>query len=249
MIVLMKYLISTVFLSSLISLQVFASGKVDRILQKMDRLYKSDSSIATMQMSVINPDWQRQMKLKAWTNGLEQSFITILYPNKDKGISTLKKNKQMWNYFPKINKVIKIPPSMMMGSWMGSDFTNDDLVKENTYQDDYSAKMLQEDESQYYIELTPRAETVTVWGKVVLTVEKKRTIPLKEIFYNEKGEQVRIITFDKVQKVQNKELPMRLTLESLKKKGHKTIVEYIDVKFDMKLPDNIFSLRNLKKRR
>lgn len=243
----MNYLIS--FFCIFLSIKTFAGENVKTILNKMDRIYRSDSSVAQMQMTIVNPDWKRQMKLKVWTRGLEQSFITILYPNKDKGISTLKKDNQMWNYFPKINKVIKVPPSMMMGSWMGSDFTNDDLVKENTYQKDHSAKIIHENAEQYHIELIPRPETVTVWGKIILVVEKKRLIPVQEIFYNEQNEKVRVIVFDQVKKIDGKEIPMRLTLEPLKKIGHKTIVEYLDVQFDLSIPDNIFSLNNLKKRR
>ena len=90
-----------------ISFQALADQKVSQILEKMDQLYKSKSSVAKIQMTIINPNWKREMKLEAWTEGLENSFITILYPHKDKGISTLKKENQMWNYFPKINKVIK----------------------------------------------------------------------------------------------------------------------------------------------
>ena len=109
----------------------FADAKVDKILDRMDKLYRSSQSSASMTMKIKTPHWEREMKLKSWTKGLEKTFIVIDYPRKDKGVATLKKGNEMWNYFPKINKVIKVPPSMMMGSWMGSDFTNDDLVNEN----------------------------------------------------------------------------------------------------------------------
>jgi outer membrane lipoprotein-sorting protein len=229
--------------------QVWADSKVNDILKRMDKLYKSDTSMAIMTMKIVNPDWEREMKMKAWTKGLENSFITILYPNKDKGISTLKKDKEMWNYFPKINKVIKVPPSMMMGSWMGSDFTNDDLVKENTYLDDHVSKLVSSENGIYEIELVPKRDTVSVWGKIVLKIEKKRLIPLEESFYNEKGEKVREILFDKVKKIGKNDIPLRLTLTPLKKQGHKTIVEYTEIKFDIKIPENTFSRKNLQKRR
>jgi outer membrane lipoprotein-sorting protein len=93
----------------------------------------------------------------------------------------------MWNYFPKVNKVIKVPPSMMMGSWMGSDFTNDDLVKENTYREDYTYKILKKEKQIYTIELTPKPKTITVWGKLVLLVDASRLYPLRQDYYDEKG--------------------------------------------------------------
>ena len=155
----------------------------------------------------------------------------------------------MWNYFPKINKVIKVPPSMMMGSWMGSDFTNDDLVKENTKKNDYTSKIIKETDTEYHIELIPKKETVTVWGKIILKVEKKRTLPLAEDYYDEKGKLVRKIAFSKVKKVDVKEIPLKMILTPLTKEGSKTIVEYTDIDFKTKIKDSFFSKRNLQKRR
>lgn len=228
---------------------VFADGKVDRILDKIDKLYRSSQSIASMTMKIKTPYWKREMKLKSWTKGLENTFVVIEYPRKDKGVATLKKANEMWNYFPKINKVIKVPPSMMMGSWMGSDFTNDDLVKENTMKNDYASKIMRENDSVFYIELIPKKETVTVWGKIVLKVEKKRLIPLIQEYYDEKGELVRSMIFTKVKKIAGKEIPMKMTLTPLKKKGHKTIIEYTKIDFNTKIKDSFFSKRNLQRRR
>lgn len=228
---------------------VFADTKVDRILDKIDRLYRSEQSTASMTMKIKTPHWEREMKLKSWTRGLKNTFIVIEYPRKDKGVATLKKGNEMWNYFPKINKVIKVPPSMMMGSWMGSDFTNDDLVKENTMKQDYTSKIILESGSEYKIELVPKKETVTVWGKIILKVEKKRLLPLVQEYYDEKGELVRNMVFSKIKKVAGREIPMLMTLTPLKKKGHKTIVEYTEIDFNTKIKDSFFSKRNLQKRR
>lgn len=200
-------------------------------------------------MSVYHPEWNRKMTLEAWTKGMKKSFITILSPARDKGISTLKIDHEMWNFFPKINRVIKVPPSMMMGSWMGSDFTNDDLVKENSYIEDHEFKLLKEDKGFYLIELKPKKETISVWGKIILKIEKKRLIPVSESFYDEKSELIREIVFDKVSKVGNKEIPLRMTLTPIKKEGQKTIIEYQNIDFDVELSKDIFSLKNLKKKR
>jgi outer membrane lipoprotein-sorting protein len=232
-----------------IPLHLYADAKVDKILDRMDKLYRSDQSTAYMTMKIVTPHWQRSMKLRSWTKGLEKTFIVIDYPRKDKGVTTLKKGNEMWNYFPKINKVIKVPPSMMMGSWMGSDFTNDDLVKENTKKNDYTSKIIKETETEYEIELLPKKETVTVWGKIILKVEKKRTLPLAEDYYDEKGKLVRTMTFSKIEKVDGKEIPMKMVLIPLTKEGNQTVVEYTKIDFNTKINDSFFSKKNLQKRR
>src|SRR6056300_1016740 len=122
------------FILFFISTYAFAAD-VEGILDRVDRLYRSDTTFSSIEMNIKTPNWERTLKMDVWTRGLEYTFVVIESPPKDKGIATLKRKNSMWNYFPKINKVIKIPPSMMMSSWMGSDFTNDDLVKENTLRD------------------------------------------------------------------------------------------------------------------
>ncbi|MDC1174650.1 outer membrane lipoprotein-sorting protein [Bacteriovoracaceae bacterium] len=181
----MKHLIFFTLLTA--SSSSFAA-KIESLLNNMDRLYKAKTSIAVMEMTIITSHWQRTLKMKAWSKGLEHSFITIQEPKKDKGIATLKIENKMWNYFPKINKVIKVPPSMMMGAWMGSDFTNDDLVKENTYREDNTFKFGPGNKKQYQIILKPKPKTVTVWGRVELWLDKKTELPIKEEFFDEKGE-------------------------------------------------------------
>jgi outer membrane lipoprotein-sorting protein len=138
---------------------------------------------------------------------------------------------------------------MMMGSWMGSDFTNDDLVKENTKKNDYTSKIIKETETEYEIELLPKKETVTVWGKIILKVEKKRTLPLAEDYYDEKGKLVRTMTFSKIEKVDGKEIPMKMVLIPLTKEGNQTVVEYTKIDFNTKINDSFFSKKNLQKRR
>ena len=143
---------------------VLAETSVEGLLDKVDRLYRSDSSHATMEMKIVTENWERTTVMEVWSRGMNDTLIKILSPRKDKGIKTLKLGNQMWNYFPKINKVLKVPPSMMMNSWMGSDFTNDDLVKENTLADDYHSKLEPHPsapEQFYFIALTPKENTVT----------------------------------------------------------------------------------------
>jgi hypothetical protein len=189
------------------------------------------------------------MKMQVWTEGLKKTFITILSPLKDKGVSTLRNDKEMWNFFPKINKVMKVPPSMMMGSWMGSDFTNDDLVKESSFREDYNARRLENevDETGYYIEFTPKKQTVSVWGKVVVEVNTKTVLPKTQKYYDEKGKLIRTLYFKDVRKLGGRLIPAVMELIPHNKSGYSTRLIHREAEFDAVLDPGIFTLRNLKK--
>ena len=154
----------------------------------------------------------------------------------------------MWNYFPKINKVIKVPPSMMMGSWMGSDFTNDDLVKETQLVDAYHLSMT-EDDQNYFVTLIPKEQTVTVWGKIEYTVSKDPLLPKAQVFYDEEGSRIREMTFSEPMTLGGRLMPSVMEMRPLNKTGHRTLIIYDDIRFDVaEINDQTFSLRNLKKR-
>ncbi|MBF0299556.1 MAG: outer membrane lipoprotein-sorting protein [Oligoflexia bacterium] len=225
---------------------------VKKILDSVDRLYRSNHSFATMEMRIETPDWKRTLEMNVWALGLEKTFIRILSPQKDKGIATLRIKNEMWNFFPKIDKSMKVPPSMMMGSWMGSDFTNDDLVKESTFIKDYDSKLIDyqfknKDNNYYYIELRPKEKTATVWEKIIVVIKKDNFNPLRQEYYDDKDVKVREIIFKDVKTFGNKTIPSVMELTPLNKIGHKTIIEYKDLKFD-KVDESIFSHVNLQKR-
>ena len=188
--------------------------------------------------------------MNMWTQGIKKTFVRITSPKKDVGISTLKRDKELWNFFPKINKVIKIPPSMMMGSWMGSDFTNDDMVKEATLLDDYNAKLINEDDKDFYhIELKPKEQTVTVWGKIELRINKISEIVDQEIFYSEKNEKIRVMELKDVKNLGGKMIPATIVLTPVKRPGQFTIIRYLKATFDTDIKNSIFTRKNLQKRR
>lgn len=217
------------------------------LLVKMDELFRSKSSVATMKMQIITPNWQRTLEMQSWTLGMDDTFIRVLSPRKDRGVATLKIDKEMWNYFPKINKVIKVPPSMMMGSWMGSDFTNDDLVREVSLVKEYEVSKKMEGEN-YRLTLIPKQDTVTVWGKIEFIVNQQTLLPLEQNYFNEKDEKVRTMVFSNIRDFNGKKMPAIMTMMPLNKTGHKTVIEYVEAEFDIELGDNIFTLRNLQKR-
>ena len=218
------------------------------IIQRMQDLYRGESSRAEMSMTVETPDYQRTMTMSSVSRGTEDMIIRIVSPRKDRGITTLKREQEMWNFFPKINKVIKVPPSMMMGSWMGSDFTNDDIVQETELVDEYALD-LEVDGDNYVVTLTPREQTVTVWGKIIYVIDSATLLPVEQSFFDERGEKIRVMRFLEHRDFDGMTLPAVMELVPLNKPGHKTIVRYDSLELD---PDDVneslFTLRNLKKR-
>ncbi|TYB92880.1 MAG: outer membrane lipoprotein-sorting protein, partial [Kosmotoga sp.] len=164
------------------------------ILDKVDKLYRSESSYALMEMTIVTPHWERTLKMKTWSEGMDKTFIRIIEPKKEEGVGTLRIENQMWNYLPKTNKVMKIPPSMMMASWMGSDFTNDDLVSEYTFVEDYEFNMTEvenPDPDLYYVKAVPKPDRPIVWGHIILAVKKDSFMPVWEKYFDEKGRLMR----------------------------------------------------------
>lgn len=222
--------------------------KARQVIDEMEQLYRGDSSHAIMTMKVETPHYERVLKMEAQSLGRDYAFFRFLSPKKDRGIATLKRDQEMWNYFPKINKVIKVPPSMMMGSWMGSDFSNDDLVKETTLIDAYHLS-LEETGDNYHVTLTPKEQTVTVWGKIEYIVSKSPLLPVSQIFYDDNGERIRRLDFREPKFYDGKLMPSIMEMIPLKKKGHRTLIIYDELTFNPPdVNEQTFSLRNLKSR-
>ncbi len=220
-----------------------------KIVRKIDELYRSDSSYAMIEMEIVTPHWKRTLKINSWSMGKKHTFIRILEPKKERGMATLRIDKEMWNFFPKTNKVMKIPPSMMMGSWMGSDFTNDDLVKEYNYLDDYHFSIINPKDAKKgikYVKCIPKAGVPIVWGHVVLAVKQNDYMPVFQKYYDEKGNLKREMYFREVKKMGNKLIPTVMELVPTKKKGKKTVIRYLKAGFNIKIGKKIFSLRNLR---
>ena len=227
-----------------------SSPEVLALLEKVDRLYRSSRSRARIEMEVVTPDWRRTLAMDFWTEGLDRTFIRVLSPARDAGSATLRKGSEMWNYFPKINKVMKVPPSMMMGSWMGSDFTNDDLVKESTLMDDYYGEFFspeKPDPALHYIRLRPRTKAVSLWGAIELVIRRSDLLPLREDYFDEKGRRQRSMEFSDIAPLGGRTMPRVMRMVPLSKAGHSTTIRYLEAEFDAALPADTFSLRNLQR--
>ncbi len=213
----------------------------DAIIKKVEHNIQSDSGYSKITMSVTTARGERTMKMESWNRGHEKSFIKVLYPKQDRGITFLKVDTTMWQYVPKIEKTIKIPSSMMMQSWMGSDFTNDDMAKESSIVDDYNAQISFEDAQKYTLTLLPKPDAAVVWGKIVLEVAKEHYIPLRAIYYDEDGVQQRILYYSDVKQYGDHYLPTVMTLIPQNKKNNKTVVQMEEVNFDVVIEDERFT--------
>ncbi|MCF7854096.1 MAG: outer membrane lipoprotein-sorting protein [Candidatus Pacebacteria bacterium] len=221
------------------------------IVEIIDQLYRSDSSYSEVAMDIVTPHWERTLEMNVWTEGTEKTFIRILSPRKERGMGTLRIGREMWNYLPKVNKVIKIPPSMMMSSWMGSDFTNDDLVKEFTFAGDYHFSLVQPEYAQdgvLYIECHPKEGRPIIWGKVMLAVREEDYLPVWQRYYDEKDNVMRVLEFSDIRALGGRRLPSVLTMIRKTEKGHKTVLHYKELKFNVDVSGDIFTLRHLRSR-
>jgi outer membrane lipoprotein-sorting protein len=228
-----------------------ASDAVDvgTIIKEVDELYRAKSSYSEIEMRVVNPHWERTLTMKAWTKGMTKTLVRITAPRKEEGVSTLRIGNEMWNYLPKTNKIIKIPPSMMMSSWMGSDFTNDDLVKEFSLYDDYTYEEISvanPDKNLVYINCIPREDLAVVWKNVIVAVRRYDHLPVWQKYFDEKDALMRTLNFSEITNLGGRTIPSVMEMIPENKQGQRTVIRYVTAEFDADLGEDIFSLRNLR---
>lgn len=221
---------------------------IEALVREVEQQYMGASSHALTTMQVKTEHWQRTLEMEAWSLDRDYFIIRILDPAKERGVATLKRDREVWNYLPKVDRVIKVPPSMMGGSWMGSHITNDDLVKANHIEKDYDLRLIEETETHYVVECLPKPEAAVIWGKIIYHIRKEPKVPEKVDYYDEEMALVRQLIFDDVQTIDDRAIPLRLTVQPLEKPEETTILHYRDLSFDIGLEESFFSLRNLKKR-
>lgn len=219
------------------------------IVQASFEHYRGQASEATIEMVIHRPDWERAMQMQVWTEGTEDSLIRIVEPPKDAGNGTLKKGGDMWTFNPKVNRVIKLPPSMMSQSWMGSDFSNNDLAKSDTILDDYTHELTgaetHDGHTVYVIESTPKPHAPVVWGMQELKI-RDDDILLEETFFDEDLEPVKRLTTDEIQSLGGRLFPKVWTMQDVEAEGEYTLMRYHRLEFREDLPDDLFTVNELK---
>lgn len=221
------------------------------IIKEADELVRGQSNYAEMEMKIVRPKWERSLKFKSWAKGTDYSIVYITYPAKEKGQVFLKREREMWNYVPSIERMVKIPPSMMMQSWMGSDLTNDDLVNASSIVVDYNHTILREEEKEGYdcwvIQLIPKEDAPVVWGKIICWITKEGFMTLRNEYYDEDEYLVNTETLSNIKNVGDRVMPTRYEIIPADEPGNKTILEFTHVKFNIDINDGFFSIQNMKR--
>ena len=222
------------------------------VLAEIDDLWRADSSRSTVSMKVVTANYSRQVTMENWTLGKDKSFVKILSPRKEKGTVTLKSGNVIYTYLPKTDRTIRLTSSMMMGSWMGSHFTNDDLVKESRLSEDYVPRIIFEGErkGENIIEfaLEPKPEAPVVWGRIVIIVLAEGFLPLASYYYDEDMILARTMSFSDIKKMGGRLLPAIMRVVPADEVGEYTELTYQEISFGIKLDDSFFSLQQLRRR-
>jgi outer membrane lipoprotein-sorting protein len=241
-----------IFVSGNILTLAAQSMSATEIVRRADEKFNGEKSgISTMVMTIVRPGWERTVEFRSWTMGRENSLTLIISPAKDEGQAFLKRGQEMWSWNPSINRLIKLPPSMMSQGWMGSDYTNDDILKESSVVNDYTHEILAEemigDRLCYKIRMTAKENSSVVWGHQLRWIDKKDLLVLKAELYDEDGYLVRTELGSEIKLMDGRVIQTKLELVPAEEKGNKTIVIIKDIKFNVPIEDSFFSQQNMKR--
>ena len=245
----MRTAVSIAMLAILLGAPALAAAPdADAILRQAYENYRSTSSQSTVAMTVHRPDWERHLQMRAWTRGDNDGLVRFTAPAKDAGNATLKLSNDTWVFNPKLNQVIKLPASMMSQSWMGSDFSYDDLSKSEDIINDYTHRLTATATSGghtvWTIESTPKPGAPVVWGKVTMKV-RDDYVMMGEVFYDQDGKPARQMSVDKIAPLSGRPYPVTMTMHPLDEPGQWTQIETSGARFNVGLPAFIFTLSNL----
>ena len=221
----------------------------EMILNNVDDIYRSNASHGILTLSVKTSNWQRSLTLEQWSKGNDMHLLKVLKPKKEKNLATLRVDKNVWNYMPKVKRVVKIPSSMMSSSWMGSHFTNDDLVKQSRMVIDYDFSItyegLRDGVDIVEISCIPKKNAAVVWGKVEVIVYSNDFIPLNIVYYDEDLKLSRTLKFSNIQVLGGKKIPLQMKMVPTDEPEESTAILWEKIEFDIVIKDDFFSLRKL----
>lgn len=230
---------------------VGSAQTAQEIIKKADELTRGKSSEGEMTIKIIRPKWEREMKMKVWTLGTDYSLMLITAPAREKGNAMLKRKNEVWNWVPSIERTVKLPPSMMMQSWMGTDLTNDDLVKQSSIVVDYTHKIEKDSTINgrkcWKLRLTAKPEAPVVWGHILVWVDQEHYIQLRSEFYDEDGYLVNIFTAHDIKVMDGRTLATRMEMIPVDKPGNKTSIITDKIDFDTGITEDFFSINRMKR--
>jgi len=222
------------------------------IVRKADEKFNGEkSSFSVMSMTIIRPAWQRTIEIKSWSLGKNFALALITAPAREAGQTFLKRNSEMWSWNPTISRLIKLPPSMMSQGWMGSDYTNDDMLKESSVVKDYTHEIMGDETLNgrvcYKIKMTAREDASVIWGSQIRWIDKKEFLIMKAEYYDEDGNFVRTETGSDIKMMDGRMITSRIELVMAEEPANKTVVEMKEVKFNFPVEESFFSQQNMKK--
>lgn len=225
------------------------SQTAKEIVQKADEKMRGSTLLAEITIKTVRPSWSREMTVRTWMKGPTLAMILVQSPAKDKGIVYLKRKKEVWNWIPSLEKTIKLPPSMMSQSWMGTDFTNDDLVKESSVVNDYEHSIIGDtiidNRNCYIIRMVPNPEAAVVWGKLIVCIDKKDFIELHTKFFDEDGNLINTMNAFDVKMMDGRLIPTRFEMIPAEKPNQKTVMIYQSVQYNKPIDNNFFTTEKM----
>ena len=234
-----------------ITVSAQTSETAEEIINRVDRLLRGDSSHGVARMEVVTENWERGLTMEIWSLGVDYSLVRVQAPAREAGTATLKATEDIWNYLPKVDRAIKIPASMMAGAWMGSHFTNDDLVRESQLIEDYFIELTYDGDRDgvtvWEFRLTPKPEAAVVWGHVDYQVRQADYMPLWTRFYAEDGELARTMRYSEFTNLGGRTVPAVMEMVPADKPSETTKIIYEQLVFDIDIDQSFFSLRNLQR--
>ncbi|MDR2473846.1 MAG: outer membrane lipoprotein-sorting protein [Tannerella sp.] len=247
----MKLILLFILLSGTCASAFSQTPDATEIIRKVDENNRGAHVYSEIKMTVVRPTWKREIGIKSWARGSNYTLAVITSPAKEKGQAFLKRQKDLWNWVPSISRMIKMSSSVMGQSWMGSDFTNDDLMRESSTVNDYTHELAAasekiRDTDCYKIVLTPKEDAAIVWGKVVMWVSKADFIDLKTEFYDEDGALVNTINSFDIKQFGKRRLSSKMEVVPADKPNQKTVMEIIKYDFDTPIEESFFSQQNMK---
>lgn len=222
---------------------------VVQLMDYIDDLYRAQSSYSSMRMTVVRERGTRELEMEAWSKGDDEALIVIRSPAREAGTATLRTEEGLWNYAPRADRLIRIPTGLLSDSWMGSHFTNDDLMRETSYLDDYDATVSREVvEGVEYVKatLTPKPDAPVVYSHLVFYVTPDGWVPVRTEYFDD-GEIIRSMTFDQIRTIAGKRIPMRMVIIPEDDPEERTVVEYLELELDIPVDDQLFTRQGLRR--
>lgn len=245
----MRFWISALLVFAISGRLIAATPSAVSLIEGMEQTLWSDSSHGRSVMRIESEYWTRELQLEAWMDRPDHTLIRIHSPKKEAGVGSLRIGDAMWNYLPKVDRTIKIPPSMMLQPWMGSNFSNDDLVKESSFVDDYTHEVAGVDDSGevpvYRVVSTPRPDAPVVWSQLEFEI-RADAIPVSVAYYGERDQVVKRLTYDQIKTMGGRRIPTRWMMVDADNPASRTVILIDSIEFDIPVDETLFSLRRLR---